>query len=122
MSIDVLFEMVTAVGAPLLVNVAVPSGTAGEELQLVPVVHSLPAPSQVPSTACAGPTADATSAAPADHAMHFATPTGIPDGRIRLDCMCSRTHPRTPATLPNVRTGTSSHGKKSQAMAVVLGT
>ena len=32
------FEMVTAVGAPLLVKVAVPSGTVGEELQLVPVV------------------------------------------------------------------------------------
>jgi hypothetical protein len=49
--IDVVFEIVTAVGAPLLVNVAVPSGTVGLELQLVPVVHSLPGPPQVPSTA-----------------------------------------------------------------------
>ena len=54
--------MVTAVGAPLLVNVAVPSGTTGAELQLLPVVHSLPAPTHVPSTACAGPAPDATSA------------------------------------------------------------
>ena len=81
-SIDVLFEMVTAVGAPLLVNVAVPSGTAGAELQLVPVVHSLPAPVQMPSTACAGPTSDATSAAPADPAIHFnARPPRMPDDR-----------------------------------------
>ena len=51
--IDVLAEMVTAVGAPLLVNVAVLSGTVGVELQLVPVVHSAPGPCQVPSVACA---------------------------------------------------------------------
>src|SRR5262249_7996548 len=51
--IDVLAEMVTAVGAPLLVNVAVLSGTVGVELQLVPVVHSAPGPYQVPSVACA---------------------------------------------------------------------
>jgi hypothetical protein len=55
--IEVLFEMVTEVGAPLLVNVAVPtpSGTSGLELQLVPVVHSAPGPCQMPSTACAVP-------------------------------------------------------------------
>ena len=53
MLIDVLAEMVTAVGAPLLVNVAVLSGTVGVELQLVPVVHSAPGPCQVPSVACA---------------------------------------------------------------------
>jgi hypothetical protein len=53
--IAALFEMVTEVGALLLVNVAVPtpSGTRGLELQLVPVVHSAPGPVQVPSTACA---------------------------------------------------------------------
>src|SRR5262245_27304509 len=51
--IDVLFEMVTEVGAPLPVKVAVLSGTAGLELQLVPVVHSAPGPVHVPSTACA---------------------------------------------------------------------
>jgi hypothetical protein len=50
-SIDAVFEMVTDVGAPLLVNVAVPLGTVGLELQLLPVVHSAPAPIQVPSTA-----------------------------------------------------------------------
>src|SRR5215218_10449188 len=53
--IEVLFEMVTEVGAPLLLKVAVPSGTAGLELQLVPVVHSAPGPCQMPSTACAVP-------------------------------------------------------------------
>ena len=45
------FETVIDVGAPLLVKVAVLSGTVGLELQLVPVVHSAPAPVQVPSTA-----------------------------------------------------------------------
>lgn len=52
--IEVLFEMVTDAGAPLLVNVAVLLGTVlgvGVELQLVPVVHSAPGPVQVPSTA-----------------------------------------------------------------------
>ena len=54
--IEVVFEMVTEVGAPLFMNVAVPSGTVGVELQLVPVVHSLVvAPVQVPSTACPVP-------------------------------------------------------------------
>src|SRR4029077_7532078 len=56
--IVVLPEMVTEVGAPLLVNVAKLSGTVlgGTEVQLVPVVHSLVvAPVQVPSTACAVP-------------------------------------------------------------------
>src|SRR5262245_66177258 len=51
--IDALFEMVTEVGAPLPVNVAVLSGTVGLELQFVPVVHSAPGPVHVPSTACA---------------------------------------------------------------------
>ena len=57
--IDVLAEIVSDVGAPLLVNVAVLSGTVlrGIEDQLVPVVHSLVvAPVQVPSTARAGVT------------------------------------------------------------------
>src|ERR1700730_17905374 len=59
MLIAALFEMVTEVGALLLVNVAVPtpSGTRGLELQLLPWVHSLetgaPPPIQVPSVACA---------------------------------------------------------------------
>jgi hypothetical protein len=51
--IDVLAEIVSDVGAPLLVNVAVLSGTVGLELQFVPVVHSVPGPCQVPSVACA---------------------------------------------------------------------
>src|SRR5262249_4958832 len=52
--------MVTDVGAPLFVNVAVMSGTVlgvGVEFQLLPGVHSLetgaPPPIQVPSVACA---------------------------------------------------------------------
>jgi hypothetical protein len=56
--IDALFEMPTDAGAPLLVKVAMSSGTVlgvGSELQLVPVVHSAPGPVQVPSTACAVP-------------------------------------------------------------------
>jgi len=61
--IDVLAEMVTAVGAPLLVNVAVLSGTVGVELQLVPVVHSAPGPCQVPSVACADVAASKAAAA-----------------------------------------------------------
>jgi hypothetical protein len=59
----VLAEMVTAVGAPLLVNVAVLSGTVGVELQLVPVVHSAPGPCQVPSVACADVAASKAAAA-----------------------------------------------------------
>jgi hypothetical protein len=66
--IDALAEIVTDVGAPLLVNVAVPAGTSGLELQLAPVVHSTPGPVQVPSVACAGAAAAhrAASRAPAD--------------------------------------------------------
>ena len=37
--IEVVLEIVTDVGAPLLVNVAMLSGTVGFELQFVPVVH-----------------------------------------------------------------------------------
>jgi len=52
--IEASLEIVSDVGAALLMNVAVLSGTAGVELQLVPSVHSLPGPLHVPSTACAG--------------------------------------------------------------------
>ena len=38
--IEVGFEIVTDVAAPLFVNVAVLSGTSGLELQFVPCVHS----------------------------------------------------------------------------------
>ena len=48
--IEVVLEIVTDVGAPLLVNVAMLSGTVGFELQFVPVVHSAPGPIQVPLT------------------------------------------------------------------------
>src|SRR6516165_11308111 len=51
--IEASSEIVTEVGAPLLVNVAALSGTSGFELQLVPSVHSAAGPVQVPSTACA---------------------------------------------------------------------
>src|SRR5215831_12183683 len=51
--IEASSEMVTEVGAPLLVNVAALSGTSGFELQLVPSVHSAAGPVQMPSTACA---------------------------------------------------------------------
>src|SRR5215510_15255691 len=51
--IEASSEIVTEVGAPLLVNVAALSGTSGFELQLVPSVHSAVGPVQVPSTACA---------------------------------------------------------------------
>src|SRR5262249_21897710 len=61
--------MVTDVGAPLFVNVAVMSGTVlavGVEFQLLPWVHSLetgaPPPIQVPSVACAAFGANAASA------------------------------------------------------------
>ena len=63
--IEALFEMVTEVGAPVLLNVAVSSGTVlgvGVELQLVPMVHSAPGPFQVPSTAYAAPGASTASA------------------------------------------------------------
>jgi hypothetical protein len=60
--IEAPLVIVTDVGAPLLVNVAVLSGKVGLELQLVPVVHSAPGPVQVPSTACAASGASAASA------------------------------------------------------------
>jgi hypothetical protein len=52
--IEVLLEMVTDVGAPLFVNVAMSSGTVfavGVEVQLPPVVHS-PPPQVVPQGRC----------------------------------------------------------------------
>src|SRR5262245_16351314 len=56
--------MATEVGAPLLVKVAVLSGTSGLELQLVPSVHSVPGPVQAPSTcAYTAPGASVASAA-----------------------------------------------------------
>src|SRR5215470_14449362 len=51
--IEASSEIITEVGAPLLVNVAVLSGTSGVELQFVPSVHSAAGPVQVASTACA---------------------------------------------------------------------
>ena len=78
-SIDVLFETVTAVGAPL-VKVAVPSGTTGVELQLVPVVHSLPGPTQMSHLS--------------------ARPPRVPDGRLRLDSLCPRARQKDVVTLP----------------------
>jgi len=64
--IEASLEIVTEVGAALLVNVAVLSGTVAE-LQLLSWVHSLgtgaPPPVQVPSTACATSGATVASAA-----------------------------------------------------------
>src|SRR5262245_4027048 len=70
--------MATEVGAPLLVKVAVLSGTSGLELQLVPSVHSVPGPVQVPSTcAYTAPGASVASAAhetPASSAARGSVP------------------------------------------------
>src|SRR5262245_3713921 len=70
--------MVTEVGAPLLSNVAVLSGTSGVELQLVPSVHSFPGPFQVPSicayTAPGASTASATQETPASSAARDCIP------------------------------------------------
>src|ERR1044071_9760351 len=82
---EALFEIVTAVGALLLVNVAVPSGTCGAELQLPPVVHSPPGPSHVPSTARAAPAAKVRKPKLPRSAMRFTTrPSRARDGRNRL--------------------------------------
>ena len=126
MSIDVLFEMLTAVGAPLLVNVAVPSGTTGVELQLVPVVHSLPAPTQVPSTACAGPTPrryETSSTCRPRHTLQRQTDRHSGSGRIRLDCMCfPRTHPRNARDAPQRPDGRIVPWKKVSGNGSSLGT
>src|SRR5262245_11764097 len=70
--------MATEVGAPLLVNVAVLSGTPGFELQLVPSVHSFPGPVQVPSscayTAPGASTASAAHETPASSAARGSVP------------------------------------------------
>src|SRR5262245_66235067 len=67
--------MFTAVGAPLFWKVAMVSGTVGRELQLLPTVHSLPAPCQMPSTAPAGCAASPASATLASRPMR-AVPSG----------------------------------------------
>src|SRR5262245_54549680 len=107
--IDAVVEMVTEVGAPLPVNVAVLSGTVGLELQLVPVVHSAPGPVHVPSTACADWGNSAASApsqtppssagrmraagAPARMARTVTEAAGA-DRRARAACCCERITPR----------------------------
>src|SRR5262245_12104984 len=113
--IAVLPEMVTEVGAPLPVNVAVLSGTVGLELQLVPVVHSAPGPVHVPSTACApsgASMANAPSHAPPSSAARVAaaraagaaarmartaTEAAGADRRARADC--NRSERITPQPL-----------------------
>src|SRR5215831_21377941 len=74
--IEASSEIVTEVGAPLLVNVAALSGTSGFELQLVPSVHSAAGPVQVPSTACAigARVASAASETPARSATRGSVP------------------------------------------------
>src|SRR5262245_3341597 len=108
--IAVLPEMVTEVGAPLPVNVAVLSGTVGLELQLVPVVHSAPGPVHVPSTACAdwgNSAANAPSQTPPSSAARAgsrqggaaarmarpATEAAGADRRARAACCCERITP-----------------------------
>src|SRR5215510_13278669 len=66
--IEASSEIVTEVGAPLLVNVAALSGTSGFELQFVPSVHSAVGPVQVPSIACAALGASAMRETPASSA------------------------------------------------------
>src|SRR6516164_3264560 len=81
--IEASLGIVTDVGAALSLNVAVLSGTAGVELQLVPSVHSLPGPLHVPSTACAGYGARDASAAretPASSAGHVRRADGADGG------------------------------------------
>src|SRR6516164_10527446 len=74
--IEASSEIVAEVGAPLLVNVAVLSGTPGFELQFVPSVHSAAGPVQVPSTACAtgARVASAASETPARSATRGSVP------------------------------------------------
>src|SRR5262249_50128614 len=68
-------EIVTEVGALLLVKVAAFSGTSGLELQLVPSVHSVPGPVQVPSTcAYTAPGASAMRETPARSATRSSVP------------------------------------------------
>jgi len=92
--IDVLADMFTDVGAPLLVNVAVLVGTVGLELQLVPVVHSLPGPVQVASWARAGIAAsNATAAVVANKCARISPPpcgdVSTRTGFLLQDCRSS---------------------------------
>src|SRR5262245_51043627 len=114
--IDVLFEMVTEVGAPLPVKVTVLSGTMGLELQLVPVVHSEPGPVHVPSTACAlsgasmasAPSHTPPSSAARVRAAGAAAATARPaieaaGARRRARADCNRTERITPDPLHATR-------------------
>src|SRR5262249_3076638 len=93
-------EIVTDVGAPLLVNVAVLSGTVAK-LQLLSWVHSLgtgaPPPVQMPSTACATG-ARVASAASETHARRATRGSVPPLGRAE-DNLPDRQCCRVPATL-----------------------
>src|SRR5262245_59521241 len=96
--IEASSEIVTEVGAPLLVNVAVLSGTSGFELQFVPSVHSATGPVQVPSTACATGVrvASAASETPARSATRGSAPSLARAVDNPLDRQCCR----VPVTLP----------------------
>src|SRR5262249_22990098 len=100
--IDALPEMVTEVGAPLLSNVAVLSGTSGVELQLAPSVHSFPGPCQAPSTcAYTAPGASTASAAqetPASSAARDSVPALAVAWRNPADRQRCRV-PVTPTSL-----------------------
>src|SRR6516162_1825633 len=95
--IEASSEIVTEVGAPLLVNVAALSGTSGVELQFVPSVHSAAGPVQVPSTACAtdARVASAASETPA----RSATRGSVPSLSRAVDNPPDRQCCRVPVTL-----------------------
>src|SRR5262245_42369680 len=90
--IEASSEIVTDVGAALLVNGAVLSGTSGVELQFVPSVHSVSGPVQVPSTACApdARVASAASETPARSASRGSVPTVAREEANPRDLHCSR--------------------------------
>src|SRR4029450_12978140 len=112
--------MLTAVGAPLLVNLAVSLG-APAGVQLLPVVHSPPGPVQVPEGgACALTSAGTAEQMPPANAMtNHAEPPGAPDGLNHFDCIqpphrrsgptrC-RHHPRRTPQGTITRTNTASN-------------
>src|SRR5690349_20121629 len=100
---DVVLVIVIAVGAPLLVKVAVPSGWVPPD-QLPGVVHEATGPIQVASTACAVPAADKVTnpKLPRSAKRFRVRPSHAADGHDPLNCMLYPDHthgpPRSPAS------------------------